>query len=504
MRKIGRLSEFRDGTITKITSLGDGIIIVRDGTSVHAFAAHCPHAGAPLEEGAVCNHRLICPWHKATFCLRDGTVVEPPALDRLARHAIEIDGEDVLVSPSPIDTTHDVGRIDGRQVLILGSGAGGTAAAVALRDAGFSGTITLIGEEALEPYDRTVLSKFVLNDMPASEVPPLRPPEYWTSQRIERLEAKIVGLDAAGKKVRLSDGTELSYDTAVLATGATANVPNIPGVRLSGVYPLRNRQDAAYIVASARPGAEAVIVGSSFIGLEAASALRERGLNVTVVAPEPIPFERQFGAEIGSMFRYLHEANGVRFRLQAKIEGFTGRETVDGVLLEGGERLAADLVVLGVGVTPATSFVEGVQKAHDGGIVVDGTLLAADGLYVVGDCASFPFNGDQIRIEHWRVAQQHGRIAAENIAGIPSRYDTVPFFWTYHFGKRFEYIGHPRGWDRIHLDGNLSTQNFIVLQIQEEHVVGIIACQRERATAILIERMREPLTVAEAMNLLRF
>jgi NADPH-dependent 2,4-dienoyl-CoA reductase/sulfur reductase-like enzyme/nitrite reductase/ring-hydroxylating ferredoxin subunit len=503
MRKIGRLSEFRDGTITKVTSVGDGIVIVRDGASVHAFAARCPHAGAPLEEGAVCDHRLICPWHKATFCLRDGTVVEPPALDRLARHAIEIDGEDVLVSSRPIDTTHDVGRIDGCKVLILGSGAGGTAAAVALRDRGFSGTITLIGEEALEPYDRTVLSKFVLNDMLAAEVPPLRPPEYWTSQRIDRLEAKVVGLNAAEKKIRLSDGMELSYDTAVLATGATANVPNIPGVRLSGVYSLRTRQDAAYIVASAGPGAQAVIVGSSFIGLEAASALRERGLNVTVVAPEPIPFERQFGPEIGSMFRRLHEANGIYFRLQSKVEGFTGTEAVDGVSLDGGEHLAADLVVLGIGVTPATSFVEGVQKGHDGGIVVDETLRAADGLYVIGDCASFPFNGDQIRIEHWRVAQQHGRIAAANIAGVPTHYDTVPFFWTYHFGKRFEYIGHPRGWDRIHLDGNLSTQNFVALQIQKEQVVGIIACQRERTTAFLIERMREPLTVTEGMKLLR-
>ena len=503
MRKIGRLAEFSDGTITKVTSVGDGIVIVRDGASVHAFAANCPHAGAPLEEGAVRNHRLICPWHKGTFCLRDGAVVEPPALDRLARHAIEIDGEDVLVSPNPIDATHDIGRIGGRQVLILGSGAGGTAAAVALRDRGFLGTITLIGEEALEPYDRTVLSKFVLNDMPAAKVPPLRPPEYWTSQRIERLEAKVVGLDAAAKKVRLSDGTELSYDAAVLATGATANVPNIPGVRLSGVYSLRTRQDAAYIVASATPGAQAVNVGSSFIGLEAASAMRQRGLNVTVVAPELIPFERQFGPEIGSMFRRLHEANGVHFRLQAKVEAFTGTEAVEGVSLDGGEHLAADLVVLGVGVTPATSFVEGVQKAHDGGIVVDGTLQAADGLYVVGDCASFPFNGDQIRIEHWRVAQQHGRIAAANIAGNPSRYETVPFFWTYHFGKRFEYIGHPRGWDRLHIDGNLDEQHFIALQIQEEHVVGIIACQRERTTAILIERMREPLTVAEGMNLLR-
>jgi apoptosis-inducing factor 3 len=348
-----------------------------------------------------------------------------------------------------------------------------------------------------------VLSKFVLNDMPASEVPPLRPPEYWRSQRIERLEAKIVGLDAVGKTVHLSDGKMLDYDAAVLATGATPNIPKIPGVTLSGVHPLRTRGDAAFIVASATPGTNAVVVGSSFIGLEAASALRERGLNVTVVAPEPIPFERQFGPEIGSMFRRLHEANGVQFRLKAKVAAFTGTETVDSVLIEGGERLAAGLVVLGVGVTPATSFVEGVRKAADGGIVVDGAFRAADDLYAIGDCACFPFNGDQVRIEHWRVAQQHGRIAAANIAGTSQHYAGVPFFWTYHFGKRFEYFGHPNGWDRLHVAGNLNDQHFVALQIQDDHVVGAIACQRERTTAILIERMRKPLEVSEAIELLR-
>jgi NADPH-dependent 2,4-dienoyl-CoA reductase/sulfur reductase-like enzyme/nitrite reductase/ring-hydroxylating ferredoxin subunit len=501
MQKIGRLSDYRDGTITKLTLGSAEIVIARDGSSIHAFAARCPHAGAPLEEGGIYNHRLICPWHKATFCLKDGTVVEPPALDGLARHAVEIHGQDVLVSPDPVGTACPPARLDGRKVLILGSGAGGTAAAVALRDAGFSGSITLIGSE--EPYDRTVLSKFVLHDMPASEVPLLRPAEYWMNRRIERLEAAIVRLDAIGKNVHLADGTVLHYDDAVLATGATPNVPKLPGVTLAGVHSLRTRHDAASIVASATPGATAVVVGSSFIGLEAASALLGRGLNVTVTAPEPIPFQRQFGPEIGSMFRRLHEANGVRFRLQAKVAAFSGKETVDGVLLEGGERLAADLVVLGVGVTPATAFVDGVRKADDGGIEVDDTLRAADGLYVVGDCACFPFNGKQIRIEHWRVAQQHGRIAAANIAGISQHYETVPFFWTYHFGRRFECIGHPQGWDRLHVDGALTDQDFIGLQIQGDRVVGVIACQRERTTAILIERMRKPLTVPEAIDLLR-
>jgi NADPH-dependent 2,4-dienoyl-CoA reductase/sulfur reductase-like enzyme/nitrite reductase/ring-hydroxylating ferredoxin subunit len=508
MEKIGRFSEFRDGTITKVTSDGRDVVIVRDGTSIHAFAAHCPHAGAPLEEGGIYNHRLVCPWHKATFCLNDGSVVEPPALDRLARYAVEIDGDDVLVSPNPIYpnplySNHVGGRLERHQVLVLGSGAGGTATAVALRDFGFSGHVTLIGDEALEPYDRTVLSKFVLNDMPVSEVPPLRPSEYWINQHIERIEARIVGLDAIGKQVRLANGTVLAYDTAVLATGATPNVPNISGVAMSGVRKLRNRGDATIIVAAATPGANAVVVGSSFIGLEAASALRERGLNVTVIAPEPIPFERQFGPETGAMFRRLHEANGVHFRLQAKVAAFTGTQSVDGVLLEGGERLAADLVVLGVGVKPATSFVEGVRMARDGGILVDSRCWATDGLYVIGDCACFPFNGDQIRIEHWRVAQQHGRIAAANIAGMPQHYDAVPFFWTYHFGKRFEYIGHPHGWDRLHLDGSLDDQRFVALQIQDDRIVGVIACQRERTTAILIERMRKPLKVSEAIELLR-
>ena len=254
MRNIGRLSDFRDGTISKVACGGDEVVIVRDGTAIHAFAARCPHAGAPLEEGGIHGHRLICPWHKATFCLKDGSVVEPPALDRLARYAIEIDGDNVLVSPGPIETTREERPRDGRAVLILGSGAGGTAAAVALRDAGFSGGITLIGNEAAEPYDRTVLSKFVLNDMPASDVPPLRPAEYWSSQRIERMVATIARLDATGKTVRLSDGTALTYDAAVLATGATPNVPHIPGVMLPGVHPLRNRDDAAAIVAAATPG----------------------------------------------------------------------------------------------------------------------------------------------------------------------------------------------------------------------------------------------------------
>ena len=503
LQVVCRLSELRDGSITKARVGNADIVIVRDGALVSAFAGTCPHAGAPLEEGAVCDHRLVCPWHKATFLLHDGTVLEPPALDALTRYPVHIAGDDVLVSPEPISAERTIAAPTGPIVLIVGTGAGGTAAAVALRKLGFSGRITMIGDEAREPYDRTVLSKFALADMKPSDVPPLRRDSYWDEHRIDRVDATVVRLDAAARRVHLADGTILSYDAAVLATGAIANVPTLPGVTLEGVFTLRNRQDAAAIVAHATKGARVVIVGSSFIGLEAASALHERGVHITVVAPEEIPFGRQFGPEIGAMFRRLHEANGIVFRLGARISGIEGTETATAVLVEGGERLPADLVVLGLGVSPATGFVDGVEKAQDGGIMVDSTLHADNDLYVVGDSARFPFAGDHVRIEHWRVAQQHGFIAAANIAGITRHYDGVPFFWTYHFGQSFEYLGHADRWDRLHIDGDIDAQRFVALQIRGEEVAGIIACQRERTTAMLIERMRHPLNASEAIGLLR-
>jgi NADPH-dependent 2,4-dienoyl-CoA reductase/sulfur reductase-like enzyme/nitrite reductase/ring-hydroxylating ferredoxin subunit len=503
MTRVARVADLADQSITKATIDGTDIVLARDGETIGAFAATCPHAGAPLEQGAVCNHRLICPWHKSVFDLRDGAIIEPPALERLARYPVRIENGDVLVSARPIDDEADLGPLDGKRVLILGSGAAGTAAAFALREAGFAGAITMIGEEANEPYDRTALSKFVLNDMSPAEVPALRRDGDWKRLRIDRIDSTITQLDIESRRVVLGHGETIDYDSAVLASGASPNVPTMPGVHLRGVHPLRNRFDAAAIVASAPPGARAVVVGSSFIGLESASALRERGVGVTVVAPEEIPFERQFGREIGAMFRRLHEANGVVFRAGRKLERIEGDEKVAAVVLEGGERIAADLVVLGLGVKPATGFVSGARKADDGGIIVDSTLCAAGGLYVAGDVACFPYEGEQIRIEHWRVAQQQGRVAAANIAGVATQIEIVPYFWTYHYGKQFEYLGHAMKWDRLHIDGDLDQHHFVALQIRGDHVVGVIACERERETAVMIETMRKPLTLADALSLLR-
>jgi NADPH-dependent 2,4-dienoyl-CoA reductase/sulfur reductase-like enzyme/nitrite reductase/ring-hydroxylating ferredoxin subunit len=504
MQAVARLSDLPENGVVKKT-LGDtDIVLVRSGQTVRAYGGNCPHAGAPLDGGAVCNGRLICPWHKAEFAIEDGTVLEPPALDNLTRFPLRLDGEDVLVSAGPAQATSVARAATGRLFAIVGSGAAGTAAAVELRRLGFDGRILLIGPEALGPYDRTALSKFVLSgEMMPDDVPLLREPGWWTSHDVERLCAVASRVDAAAKRIHLADGSTIAYDAALVATGAVARRPTLPGAKLPGALTLRDAQDAAAIVSAAASDARVVVIGSSFIGLEAASALRRRDLPVTVVAPDGVPFARQFGPEIGGMFRRLHEANGVAFRLETAVESIQGTDRVQSVVLKGGQVLPADLVLIGVGVAPATDMVDGVEKDKDGGIVVGADGRAADGLFAAGDCAAFPLGEDHVRIEHWRVAQQHGRVAGGAMLGRAGRYDGVPFFWTYHYGKRFEYLGHAKDWDSLQIDGDLDSQDFIALQIKQGNVVGVIACQRERTTAVLIARMRRKLPQDEALSLMR-
>jgi NADPH-dependent 2,4-dienoyl-CoA reductase/sulfur reductase-like enzyme len=255
------------------------------------------------------------------------------------------------------------------------------------------------------------------------------------------------------------------------------------------------------MLGSIHSGAHAVVIGSSFIGLEVASGLREQQAEVTVVSPEEVPFTKQFGTEIGRMFKSLHEANGVRFLGGTQVARLEGSDNVSAVVLDNGNRLPADVVIVGVGVRPATDFIEGVRKNKDGGIIVDASMKAVEGLYVAGDAAAFPLAGKSIRIEHWRVAQQQGRIAAHNMLGGDEGYAGVPFFWTYHFGKRFEYLGHAEEWDETVIQGSLETQDFVAFLVRGGMVAAVVACQRENETAILAERMRQPLSLADAKAL---
>lgn len=480
------------------------IVLLRANGELRAFQGLCPHAGAPLAEGALCHGRLICPWHKAAYRAEDGGLCEPPSLDSLKRYPLELRGDEVWVDDQPLPDPHTPPADDPRTFVVVGAGAAGTACAAALREKGFGGRIVLVDGEPGAGYDRTVLSKFVLaGEMSPKDVPPLRDEAFYQAQRIERVQGEVTSLDAPGKTLHLHNGGILRYDAAVLATGGAPNPLKLPGAELANVFVLRSKTQAEQIINAAQPGQRAVIIGDSFIALECASALREYGLDVTVLARHAIPFAKQFGEAVGKAIRRLHEEHGVKLISEHEATQILGEDKVEGVLLDNGLRLAADLVLAGVGVHPATEPFDSLPKEEDQSLRVDDGMRVSDGLWAIGDIATFPLSGQPTRIEHWRLAQQHARIAAANMLGGEEHYLDVPFFWTYHFGKNYDYLGHAAEWDEVEFNGEPEKPPFIGLFAKDGIVVAAVACDKQRAMALLAERMKQPLRIKEAWTLIQ-
>ncbi|MFJ2479394.1 FAD-dependent oxidoreductase [Pseudomonas sp. NPDC087598] len=479
------------------------IVLLRTAGQLRAFQGECPHAGAPLADGALCHGRLICPWHKAAFRIEDGALCEPPALDSLKRYPLELRGEEVWVDDQPLPDPHTPPADDSRTFVIVGSGAAGTACAAALREKGFGGRIVLIDREPDAGYDRTVLSKFVLaGEMPPDETPALRDDDFYRAQHINRVAGEVVALDVESRTVHLKDGRTLNYSAAVLATGATPNVLELPGANLAQVFVLRTKAQAEQIINAAKPDQRAVIIGDSFIALECASALRQFGLDVTVIARHAVPFVAQFGEAVGKAIRALHEENGVKFITEHEATEIIGDGKVEAVLLDNGLRLSADLVLAGIGVHPATEAFTSLPREKDQSLRVDEGMRVTEGLWAIGDIATFPLNGQPQRIEHWRLAQQHARIAAANMLGGEEHYLDVPYFWTWHFGRNYDYLGHAKHWDEVEFLGAPEQLPFIGLFSRNGIVVAAVACEKERAMAMLAERMKQPLSIAEAWKLI--
>jgi NADPH-dependent 2,4-dienoyl-CoA reductase/sulfur reductase-like enzyme/nitrite reductase/ring-hydroxylating ferredoxin subunit len=490
---VAALTDLADGSMRSIEIEDSKILLIRDGQTVLAVGATCPHAGAPLEQGVRNGDRIVCPWHKATFCIRTGALLEPPAVDDLPKYDVRIDGGRILVSVPADQPGEPTATPDQRTFVIVGAGAAGALAAQTLRETGFGGRIVMLDRHNRVPYDRTVLSKYFLSGEPNAEKSPLQSQAFYKQHGIERRTAEVASLDATEKRIECIDGTTLNYDVALVATGAAPSLPKLAGAHLDNVFLLRSREDADAILAQAERSDRAVVLGASFIGMEVAASLRERGLEVTVVGHETAPFEKQLGAQIGVAFVGLHRKRGVTFRLGHEIHALEGDGVVQSVVLADGERIAADLVVIGFGVRPVTNYIHGVPVNEDGSVSVDATLKAADGLYAAGDIARFPVqvDGTPIRVEHWRVAQQHGRIAALNMAGRQARYDAVPVFWTIQYMKRLDYIGHATEWDEIIVHGDLEKPEFLAYYVKDGQVIAAAGLDRDQDTAALIELFSE-------------
>ncbi|MDO7884817.1 FAD-dependent oxidoreductase [Hymenobacter cheonanensis] len=509
---------------------GPKVLLTRQHGQVHAFAPNCPHYGAPLEKGKVVNGKLVCPWHHACFRVENGQLCEPPALDDLPTFAVREAGGRILVQvpPSPPASTDDpnatptaeVGGeppaaahavVDTRTFVVVGGGAAGEFAAQTLRREGFTGRVLLVSADAHAPYDRTKLSKAYLAGKAQPAALPLREPDFYARQNIELLpNTRATGLDLASQQLLLEGQPPLRYDQLLLAPGGTPSLlPRLPGHDLAGVLPLRTQADADHLLAATQDAKQVVIIGSSFIGMEAAGSLIGDTRRVTVIAQEKEPFARVLGPEIGAMFRKMHEEKGVKFETEAEATALLGQDgRVTGVQLKTGRLLPAEVVVLGVGVRPATEFLQAAFPLEkDGGLAVDAFLQAADRVYAAGDIARFPLaaTGQPARIEHWRVAQQHGQVAARNMLGQQVKFAAAPFFWTQQYGKSLRYAGHAERWDIIIYHGDVSKQDFLAFYVLDERVIAVAGMNRDADMIYLAEllgqgRLPAPANLHEGQN----
>jgi NADPH-dependent 2,4-dienoyl-CoA reductase/sulfur reductase-like enzyme len=293
----------------------------------------------------------------------------------------------------------------------------------------------------------------------------------------------------------------VAFDKLLLATGGQPVWPEIPGNHLAGVHVLRDIHQAQVLLNEVEQEQQLVVIGNSFIAMELAAALRNQDIDVTVVSRHALPFVPQFGEEIGQRFFNLHQQNGVKF-VTGEPVALEGNGHVQGVTLKNGRTLPAHVVVFATGVQPATGLAHDLHHEQDGSLTVDETLSAAPDVWAVGDIASYPAPEGRRRIEHWRVAQQQGRVAALNMLGEHRPFDRVPFFWTMQYGNRFEYLGYTREWDSMKMLGSFDDKRFAVLYGEEGMLKAVLSCGENSATAGLLLKMQKPLSMKTASELL--
>jgi len=456
---------------------GEAVVLIRRGDQISALGASCSHYGGPLAEGLVVGETLRCPWHHACFSLKTGEALGGPALSAVPCFEVARSGGRVTVGAKRTPPARSLRSGVPASVVVVGSGASGAAAVEMLRQEGYRGPITLIGGEA--PVDRPNLSKDYLAGTAPEEWIPLRPLDFYRELNVELvLGNPAVALDPKAHTVTLQSGRRVGYGALLFSPGAEPVRLPIPGADLPHVRTLRTLEDSRALIDFASRAKQVVIIGAGFIGLEAAASFRHRRLTVHVVGKETLPLERVLGPEVGRFVQGLHVEQGVRFHLGTGPRSISAQE----VELENGEKLAADLVVMGVGVRPRVQLAEAAGLRVDNGVTVDTQLrTSAPDVWASGDVASVPDprSGERLRIEHWVVAERQGQAAARSILGRGSPFSDVPFFWSAHYDVVLRTIGHARSWEAIEIRGNLEARDATVAYRRGGTVLQVVTIGRD-------------------------
>ncbi|WP_201609457.1 FAD-dependent oxidoreductase [Psychrobacter immobilis] len=453
------------------------ILITRDEDEFSAFDGKCPHAGADLGEGLRCGNRVICPWHHGSFDSRDGTLLEPVAMRGLTQYELSDEGDSLTVNTAPkIDKRVANDKMTDTHTIIVGGGGAGFMTANQLRHTGYGGKITLISQDDKAPYNRPLLSKMFLAGKMDEKYLMLGGADWASNNNIDlRLQQTVSEVSPNARTIVITDADgkreEQTADFLVVATGAEPKIPPFKGAELDGVYTLRSMDDAKAIK-NASDNKHVVIVGTGFIGMEVASALMEAGkaASITVVGRNRRVMANIVSESVSNALIKLHEEKGVNFVFGAGVDEINAAKDdtdnenskVSGVTLSDGSTLVADVVILGTGVAPRTELLNEVNAPD--GVQVDETLQLRDGVYALGDIAKATNQMGRMRIEHWRVALQHGLVTAAAILNednVNSLAERIPFFWTAQYGKSLRYSGHAATPDKGILFGSPAKLDYI-------------------------------------------
>ncbi|KAL4784524.1 hypothetical protein BJX76DRAFT_347763 [Aspergillus varians] len=492
----------------EVEAVQDGkVLLVKYDDKVHAISPKCTHYGAPLKLGVVSPEgRITCPWHGACFNVKSGDIEDAPAPAALSTFelvekdgAVYIRGEESAIKSGQRTSEHKCSAIGAERLVIVGGGSGTLGVILAIRDLGYNGAITIISREPNLIIDRTKLSKALIPD---PEKLQWRSPEWYKEVGIESVSDEVTSVDFSQKSVVTRSGKTFPYTKLVLATGGVPRTLPLEGFQLlENIFTLRTVTDVQQILNAIgeEKKKKVVIIGSSFIGMEVGNALSKDN-EVTIVGQEQAPMERVMGVEVGRIFQRNLEKSGVKFKLSAGVAKATPSNEearkVGAVHLQDGTVLPADVVVLGVGVRPATDFLQGnpaVMLEKDGSIKTDEHFTVPslnNDVFAIGDIATYPYHGPgtepgtgtYTRIEHWNVAQNAGRSVASSIVHAlknPSSLQKtkpkvfIPIFWS-ALGAQLRYCGNtPNGWDDLILKGELDNAKFAAYYCKGDTVVAV-------------------------------
>lgn len=359
--------------------------------------------------------------------------------------------------------------------VIVGAGLAGAKAAETLRAEGFEGPVVLIGDEPERPYERPPLSKEYLRG--EREEPPFVHDEgYYADHGIELLTStRVSAIDPGAHEVVLGDDRRLGYSKLLLTTGSEPRRLNVPGADLDEIHYLRTLAESARIGERLEAGKRLVVIGSGWIGAEIGASARQKGCEVTLVEMAALPLERVLGPELGRIYLDLHRDQGVEFLAETTLDRFEGEGAVERVVTDDGNVIEADLVVVGVGVTPRIELAEAAGLEIDNGILVGESLeTSAADVFAAGDVANAlnPFYGHRLRVEHWQNARRQGAAAARAMLGQAVSFDEIPYFFSDQYETGMEYSGYATGWDEVVFRGDVDAREFLAFWIKDDRVLA--------------------------------